>query len=145
MKKNTIVLLMIFSFFRSTAQDDKLRVEINNLEERSRHAIIAKDSATLHKLWSPGFMVNTPNNVVLKGGQVDMVMNGQISYTSYQGQMEEMLVSGDNVITMGHETVVAVMGNRNGGEAIKRRYTNVWKKQQDGWILIARQASELCH
>jgi len=28
--------------------------------------------------------------------------------------MEDLLISGDMVITMGRETVVAVMGNRNG-------------------------------
>jgi ketosteroid isomerase-like protein len=144
MKQAIVASVLIFAVIFSYAQDDKLRTEINNLEERSRHAILQKDSATLHKLWSPTFMVNSPNNNVIKGGQVDMVMAGRISYTSYKGAMEEMLVSGDMVITMGHETVVPVMGNPNGGQTIQRRYTNIWKKGKEGWMLIARQGSELC-
>ena len=145
MKKTVLASTLIIISFCCFAQDDQVKVEINKLEQKSRKAILEKDSATLHQLWSPTFMVNAPNNVVLKGGQVDMVMNGQISYTSYQGEMEAILVSGDIAITMGHETVIAVMGNRNGGQPINRRYTNIWKKGKEGWMLIARQGSEICH
>ena len=145
MKRTIIASLMLFTFLYSRAQADKLKTEINGLEQKSRQAILEKDSATLGKLWSPTFMVNAPTNVVVKGGQVAMVTGGQINYTSYKGEMEEMLVSGDIVITMGHESVVAVMGNRNGGQTIERRYTNIWKRQKQGWVLIARHASEVCH
>lgn len=137
--------MMLFTFACSHAQDDKIKAEINSVEQQSRQAILQKDSATLRKLWSPTFMVNAPTGMVIKGKQVEMVMSGQISYTSYKGEMEEILVSGDIVISMGHETVVAVMGNRNGGQPIERRYTNIWKKQNGGWMLIARQGSEVCH
>jgi ketosteroid isomerase-like protein len=145
MKKVIITSALFFTVLFCHAQNDKLKAEINGLEERSRQAILQQDSATLHKLWSPTFMVNSPNNIVVKGGQVEMVMAGRISYTTYKGEMEEMLVSGDIVITMGHETVVPVMGNPNGGQTIHRRYTNIWKKQKEGWLLIARQGSEVCH
>lgn len=144
MKKIITASLLLFTFFCADAQDNKIKAEINGLEEQSRHAILEKDSATLRKLWSPTFMVNTPFNMVLRGGEIDMVMSGQINYTSYKGEMEEILISGDIVITMGHETVVAVLGNRNGGQAIERRYTNIWKKGKAGWMLIARHGSELC-
>jgi Domain of unknown function (DUF4440) len=144
MKRIIASTILLLCCFCSDAQDDKLKAEINSLEEKSRLAILQKDSVSLHKLWSPTFMVNAPTNKVIIGNQVDMVMRGQISYTSYKGVMEEMLVSGDFVITMGHETVVAVMGNRNGGQPIERRYTNIWRKQKEGWMLIARHGSELC-
>ena len=136
--------MMLFAFAYSHAQDDKIRSEINKLEEQSRQAILQKDSATLHKLWSPTFMVNAPTSKVVIGKQVDMVMNGQISYTSYTGVIEEILVSGDIAISMGRENVVAVLGNRNGGQAIERRYTNIWKNQNGSWVLIARHGSEIC-
>ncbi|HMK05552.1 MAG TPA: nuclear transport factor 2 family protein [Ferruginibacter sp.] len=144
MKRIIVLSILLLRYFCSHAQDDKLKAEINSIEEKSRLAILQKDSVSLRRLWSPAFMVNTPTNNVIIGNQVDMVIRGQISYTSYKGVMEEMLVSGDIVITMGHETVVAVMGNRNGGQPIERRYTNIWKRQKEGWMLIARHGSELC-
>ncbi|GEM_PF-2046690 len=145
MKRIIASFILLIQFFCAHAQNDKIKSEINSLEERSRTAILEKDSATLHKLWSPTFMVNAPTNNVIIGKQIEMVMRGQISYTSYKGVMEEMLVSGDIVITMGHESVVAVLGNRNGGQSIERRYTNIWKREKEGWMLIARHGSELCH
>lgn len=145
MKKTIIASLLVFIFFQCFSQEDKIKTEINGLEQRSRKAILERDSATLDELWSPTFMVNAPGiNKVLKGGEADMVMNGQISYTSYKGEMEAILVSGDIAITMGHETVIAVMGNRNGGVPVERRYTNIWKRGKEGWTLIARHGSELC-
>lgn len=144
MKKIITASILLFTFFSSSAQDEKIKAEIIGLEEQSRQALLQKDSATLRKLWSPTFMVNAPINKVVKGIQIDMVMNGQISYTSYKSEMEDILISGDIVITMGHETVVAVVGNRNGGQTIVRRYSNIWKKGKDGWMLIARQATEVC-
>ncbi len=145
MKKLIFPVISLFAFFSSPAQEDKIKIEINSLEQRGVKAILQKDSATLNKLWSPAFMVNAPVNRVVKGGQVAMVMGGQISYTSYTCQMEEMLVSGDIVITMGRETVVPVIGNPNGGQTIERRYTHIWKKQGEGWLLIARHANQVCH
>ncbi len=145
MKKILIVSALLFTFFCSHAQEDKIRPEINSLEQKGIQAILQKDSATLRKLWSPTFMVNAPINKVVKGGQVEMVMSGRIAYTSYTGEMEELLVDGDFVITMGHETVVPVMGNPNGGQTVQRRYTHVWKKTKDSWLLIARHANEICH
>ncbi len=144
MKKVIFTNIIICFFFCAHAQIEKIKKEINAVEQQSTQAILQKDSATLRRLWSPTFMVNAPINRVVKGKQVDMVMNGQISYTSYVCEMEDMMVSGDIAISMGHETVVAVMGNRNGGQTIVRRYTNIWKKESNGWMLIARQPSEVC-
>lgn len=145
MKKMASLFLLLFTVLYSRAQEDKLKIEINNLEQKSRQAIVSKDTATLHKLWSPTFMVNAPNNKVIRGGQAEMVTGGLVSYTSYQGEMEELLVNGDIVITMGHEAVVSAVGNANGGQVIHRRYTHIWKRHGESWLLIARHSSELCH
>jgi hypothetical protein len=109
MKKIILSSIMLFTFFYSQAQDDKIKTEINSYEQKSRRAIVEKDTATLHKLWSPTFMVNAPLNRVIIGGQVEIVTGGMVSYTSYKGEMEELLINGDIVITMGHESVVPGM------------------------------------
>ncbi|MCW3089514.1 MAG: nuclear transport factor 2 family protein [Ferruginibacter sp.] len=144
MKKIIIPLVLLFTFFFAEAQDEQIKTEINKLEQEGIQAILQKDSATLRKLWSPTFMVNAPNNKVVRGGQVAMVMDGRISYTSYIGEMEQLLVNGDIVITMGHETVVPVIGNPKGGQTIERRYTHVWERKNGSWLLMARHASETC-
>jgi hypothetical protein len=144
MKKLLTVLLSLSVALFTHSQNAAIETEIRNLEQKSVQAILQKDSATLRKLWSPGFMVNSPLNRVVVGGQVEMVMAGAISYTSYVKETEKVFIKGDMVITMGSETVVPVAGNPNGGKTIKRRYTNIWIKENGSWILIARQASEIC-
>ena len=74
-----------------------------------------------------------------------MVMSGRISYASFTGELEQILINGDIVITMGHETVVPLPGSPNAGQTIERRYTHVWKKQGESWVLIARHANNVCH
>jgi hypothetical protein len=42
--------------------------------------------------------------------------------------------------TMGHEELVLANGPMT-GKPLKRRYTDVWQKTDEGWVLIARQAT----
>ena len=145
MKKTLVSSALLFVVLCSHAQEDKIKTAIQNLEQKSILAIQQKDSATLSKLWSPTFMVNAPTNMVIKGGQIEMVMSGRISYASFTGGLEQILINGDIVITMGHETVVPLPGSPNAGQTIERRYTHVWKKHGESWVLIARHANNVCH
>lgn len=145
MKKTLVSSALLFVVLCSHAQEDRIRKEIQALEQKSKQAIQQKDSATLSKLWSPTFMVNAPTNMVVKGGQIEMVMSGRISYASFTGELEQILINGDIVITMGHETVVPLPGSPNAGQTIERRYTHVWKKHGESWVLIARHANNVCH
>jgi len=125
-------------------QNATTEATIKSLEEKQVQAILQKDTATLRKIWSPGFMVNSPRNIIVIGGQIERVVEGSLAYTSYTFTMEQMLVQEDMVVTMGSETVIPVIANPKGGQTIKRRYTQVWQKANDSWILIARHANELC-
>jgi Domain of unknown function (DUF4440) len=144
MKKLITTCLLLCVFICTYSQNAAIETEIKGLEQKVVQAILQKDSAFLRKIWAPGFMVNAPVNRVVTGGQVEMVMAGAISYTSYILEIEKILIKGDLVITMGNETVVPVMGNPKGGQTIKRRYTQIWIKENGSWIVIARHASELC-
>ncbi|WP_462252137.1 nuclear transport factor 2 family protein [Ferruginibacter sp.] len=144
MKKLISLVSSLLILFCAYAQNEIIEKEIRDLEEKQAQAIMKKDSATLRKIWARNFMVNSPRNNVLTGGQVEMVMAGLISYTSYTHDLEKILVTGNIVISMGSETVVPVMGSPKGGQTIKRRYTNIYQRENDRWILIARHANEIC-
>ncbi|MDB5200829.1 MAG: nuclear transport factor 2 family protein [Ferruginibacter sp.] len=136
----SICALIISSVGYGQSTEDAIR----KLEDIQAKAILEKDSATLRKIWSPAFMVNSPKNTVVTGGQVEMVMAGLISYSSYKHNMEKILLKGDLVITMGSETVVPTIGNPLGGQTVTRRYTNIYQEENGHWMLIARQATNLC-
>ena len=144
MKKIITTVLSLLIFLYGNAQSEKIETEIRKLEEMQVQAILQKDSVTLKKIWHSDFMVNSPRNIVVKGGLLERVMSGSIAYSSYTFEMEQILIKENCVITMGNETVVPVMGNPKGGQTIKRRYTQVWEKLNGTWILIARHANEIC-
>ncbi len=144
MKKFIPTLFLLLIFHCTYAQNNGIEAEIKALEENHIQAIMQKDTATLRKIWVPDFMVNSPRNTVVIGGQVERVMSGGIAYTSYKFEMEKILIKENLVITMGNETVVPVMGNPKGGQTIKRRYTHIWQKTNGTWVLITRHANEVC-
>ena len=144
--KNLLFLMscLIFSLCAAAQQND-IAAEIGRLEQASVQALLYGDTTTLKKLWAKDFMVNSPNNKVVIGGQVKMVASGFIKYSSFVLENEQTMVKDDLVITMGKETVVTSGGNYpTAGKTVHRRYTQVWQKQNGSWICIARQASNIC-
>ncbi|MCO6497671.1 MAG: nuclear transport factor 2 family protein [Chitinophagaceae bacterium] len=123
-----------------------VKKEINRLEMAEHEALLRADTVRLKQIWDKDFMVNAPINKVSKNRAevLKLVKSGFISYTSFKRDVEQMLISGDIVISMGSETVVPSKGRPNAGKAIKRRYTNIWQKKKSEWKLIARHANVIC-
>ena len=105
------------------------------------HAIATNDFATLEKLWSPSLVVNSPGNRVLtREGVFTAMREDKLKYTSGKVFPDAFFVVNDLAITMGHEEIVMANGPM-AGQPLKRRYTDVWQKTGDAWLLIARQAT----
>jgi uncharacterized protein (TIGR02246 family) len=105
------------------------------------HAIATNDFATLQRLWSPSLVVNSPGNRVLtREGVFTAMREDKLKYESGKVFPEAFFVVNDLAVTMGHEELVMANGPM-AGQPLKRRYTDVWQKTGDGWLLIARQAT----
>ena len=146
MKKVIIILTCIFQLQHLLAQEASAEADIRKLEEQERQAVLKKDTAALRKIWDRYFIVNAPNNkIVLSGSDaVARPVITQMSYASFTREIEQILVRGDVVFSMGSEIVVPAEGAPNAGKEIKRRYTNIWMKQSGAWTLVARHASIIC-
>jgi ketosteroid isomerase-like protein len=136
----------MFQLFHLYAQEASAEAEIRKLEEQERQAVLKKDTATLRKLWDRHFIVNAPNNKVVLSGEdaVARPVITQMAYSSFTREIEQILVRGDVVFCMGNEVVMPASDNPKAGEEIKRRYTNIWMKQNGTWTLVARHASMIC-
>jgi hypothetical protein len=64
----------------------------------------------------------------------------KLKYTSGKVYPDAFFVINDLAIQMGHEEIVMANGPM-AGQPLKRRYTDVWQKTGDSWLLIARQAT----
>jgi len=125
---------------RSRVED--VEAEIRRLEQMEVAAVLSRDGAVLEKLWDAQFVVNNPDNqiVLAKPDPLDRPVM-QRPRTSFTRDVEHITVNGDVVISMGNETVVPAGDLPSSGETVKRRYTNIWMKVDDGWKLIARHAN----
>lgn len=101
------------------------------------------DYSLLDKLWSPNYTVNNPRNSVAKasGGPIRM---GARTYSSFVREIESVQIYGTTAIVMGRETVVPMGNAPDAGTVIYRRYTNIWIKWKDNWLLTARHANVIC-
>jgi len=144
MKKLVLTLSCIAGLGHLFAQDTDTESEIKKLEQMEVQAILKKDTVTLLKLWDKDYVVNAPDNKINFAGKTTLdrpVLKR--SRTSFTRDIEQIIIRGNIVFSMGSETVVTGDEN-NSQQIVKRRYTNVWIKQDPSWKLVARHANVIC-
>jgi ketosteroid isomerase-like protein len=143
-----IVLFAVAALFCTPnihAQRDEAEAEIRRLEQKEVQAILQKDSATLLQLWDADYTVNSPDNVIYFAGKTTLdrpVLRR--ARTSFTREVEHVTIKGTFAFSMGSETVVPFDDQQQSGPIIKRRFTNIWEKQKDGWRLVGRHANIVC-
>ena len=149
MFKIIVGTLLAFFVMDSQAQNTRtIETEIRRLEREVVNGILNADSILLKNVWDTGFMVNTPRNVIARNraAVLEVQKLGMIDYSSFERIVEEIRIENNTVITMGYEIFVSrtdIPGAR-AGQAVKRRFTNIWMKKKGKWVQIARHASIIC-
>ena len=149
MFKIIVGTLLAFFVMDSQAQNTRtIEAEIRRLEQEVVNGILNADSILLKNVWDTGFMVNTPRNVIARNraAVLEVQKLGMIDYSSFERIVEEIRIENNTVITMGYEIFVSrtdIPGAR-AGQAVKRRFTNIWMKKKGKWVQIARHASIIC-
>lgn len=112
--------------------------EVRALEDQVRRAFVDRDIATLDRLWSDGFVVNSPLNTVTPKAQVlELLGSGRIGHVLFEATIEHIGRHDDLVVVMGGETVV----DRAGDPSMRRRFSHVWRKKGDAWRTLVRHAN----
>lgn len=145
MKKVVFTLLCIGCVHNLVAQNDVIEAEIRKLEQQEVQAVLQKDTVVLLKLWDKGYVVNAPDNKINFAGKTTLdrpVLSR--SRATFTRDVEEIIIRGNTAFSMGSETVLLTEDQTTSQQPIKRRYTNIWMKQEGGWKLMARHANILC-
>ena len=116
---------------------------IRSLEEQERRAVLDGDTAMLERLWSETMIVNNPQSSLSadRGVVLGLVRKGLIRYSSFDRSIEAVRFEGDIAIVMGSEAVVPVGDAPRAGQTVHRRFTNVWRRKGDTWVMVARHAN----
>jgi hypothetical protein len=144
MKLTKLFLLLVFiiafsinSF--SQQQDEAL---IRKFEDMEREAILKGDTTLLSELMSKKIVVQNPENAIVGFQQImNRVRTGKINYASFERRIDNIAFMNGMAVVMGLETLVPQADTQNADKTVKRRFTNIWTKENGNWKLTARQAT----
>jgi ketosteroid isomerase-like protein len=112
--------------------------DISVLEHEANRAFLERDLKRLDELFSDELLVNSPiNRVNDKKTILELLGKGIIGHVSTTIHPEVMRQDGDVAIVMGWDEVQ----NAPAEPVLRRRYTNVWRKEKGRWRLYIRHAT----
>ena len=72
---------------------------------------------------------------------MDRIKTGKINYTSFERRIDTVSFINGIAIVIGQETLIPQGDTQHPGKTVKRRFTNIWTKENGKWKLTARQAT----
>ena len=131
------LLILSFVYAQNTAEN-----EIRKLDNDQKEAYFKKDTLALFKLFSPGVIVHGPSNKIETLEDLLVRIRKGGSNRDYYERIIEKITFADNIaIVMGGETIKPTGIATNAGKTVKRRFTNIWMKNEKNWQLVARQST----
>ena len=111
--------------------------------QRLDDAFAAQDVDAVADLSAENLIVNTPADRVARREQVlGFFKAGRMSYESAEVTIEAVDTRDDHVVIMGMEVVTPRETAPNAGKTVRRRFTDVWRREADGkWRLTVRHAT----
>lgn len=118
--------------------------EMRQLLDRVRRALLAQDTATLARLWSPAYTFTAPSGTLYERGErLEAVMgDGAVD-------MPDLLPIADaRTRAVGTVIVMRTRHSRDGAEATRAqigdvRMLTVWERRQGRWQILAQQATTI--
>lgn len=148
MRKAIVLLLSIFYTISAIAQNNEIEKTIRALDQKNAFLVVKADTTALMNLFAPAFTIHRTTGGIVSGQDktLELMRQGMVAYDSFAIQTDFVLVKSPILaVSMGSEVVVSG-GNRDlKGKVVKRSYTHVWIKEEEGtWQLLVRHASRNC-
>jgi ketosteroid isomerase-like protein len=138
-----ILVLLGLCFYTGAHAQNRISDEqiVRQLDDQMRIAVLNDDWAALERLLSDQFTVNAPANRLVSGRSAVLELIRQAPRESFERTIEYLRVDGDVGIIMGAETVRPIGNAPLAGQMVRRRFTNIWRKETGTWRMVARHAS----
>lgn len=133
--------LVAHSVAAQTAPTVRMPPEIGAAYGRLGKAIVSHDAEGVKSVWAEDFIVNSPNNTVLRRDEVIAAMNEDLlDYRDFRKNITVVDQKPGAVVVMGYDTMVPLKGP-GAGKQVTRPFTDIWMKRGETWMLVARQAT----
>jgi hypothetical protein len=146
--KTIAAAAMLVPGVNATAQDepwadDAAVQSVLAQRQRGIDAMITGQMSAETERYSTTFVANTPNNTVVPGQELlRLFAAGTVRYDRVEQTIEYAGSHGpDIVVLMGEEIVVPGEGAANAGKQIRRRFTDVFRRENGEWRHDLRHAN----
>ncbi|MDQ3278785.1 MAG: nuclear transport factor 2 family protein [Bacteroidota bacterium] len=96
----------------------------------------------LAQLISRKIVVQNPEITIVGFLQImARIKSGKINDAAFERKIENIALLNGIAVVMGVETITPQGNTQNAGKTVKRRFTNIWTKEDGVWNLTARQAT----
>ena len=135
------VFAAIVAFTPSMATADPAD-DVERMEQKRIQAILDVDMPTLNAIYSDDFFYNlAAGNSETKSEYFARYTSGNLKVTKSESEGREVRIYGNTAVVTGIVHVNATIKGED--KEIHQRYLNVWVKRANGWVLVARQATNL--
>jgi hypothetical protein len=136
-----LVVLAMLAGCASAPRTDDVAQRIRTLEQQQAQAAIDRNRAALDRIFAPDFQIVNPSGAVAsKDELLALLLGGTSPYKSAVYQTDAVRVYRDVVVTTGLEVVVPNTGPQ-AGQIVRRRISQVWKRDGRDWRLAYRHAT----
>lgn len=137
----SIVILALLAGCASAPRTEDVATRIRALEQQQAQAAIDRNRAQLDRIFAPDFQIVNPSGAVAsKDELLALLLGGTSPYKSAVYQTDTVRVYRDVVVTTGLEVVVPNTGPQ-AGQIVRRRISQVWKREGGDWRLAYRHAT----
>ena len=144
MNKSTVtgcLLAVLFALAPAMALADPA-ADVEKMEQKRIRAIIEADMPTLYAIYADDFFYNTSSGPSLtKTEYLPRYASGELKVHAADSEARDIRVYDNTALVTGIVHVNATIKGET--KTLHLRYLNVWVKRANGWVLVARQGTNL--
>ena len=135
------VFAALVAFTPSMASADPAG-EVERMEQERIQAILDVDMPALDAIYADDFFYNVAaGNSVTKAEYLPRYASGELKVNKSESEARDIRVYGNTAVVTGIVHVNATIKGET--KDLHLRYLNVWVKRAKGWVIVARQATNL--
>jgi ketosteroid isomerase-like protein len=136
-----IFLAAILAIASSAAIADNAS-DVERMEQKRTQAILDVDMPALYAIYADDFFYNTASgSSQTRAEYLPRYASGEIRVTKANSEPRDIRVFDNTAIVNGIVHVdITIKGE---AKVLHLRYLNVWVKRTNGWVLVARQSTNL--
>ena len=135
------ILAALFASAPATATADAAG-DVEKMEQKRVQAVVEADMPTLNAIYADDFFYNTSAGPSLtKAEYLPRYASGELKVNAVDSEARDIRIYDKTALVTGIAHVT--LTTKGETKTIHLRYLNVWVKRANGWVLVARQGTNL--